>query len=126
MEEILKNINIQLKILGYEIRDTDKTDIEYIANKHISQIKYLCSLDEVQGSLIYLVVDRVCAEFLKNKISIGDEIDINIDSRINSVKIGDISVDFPENASKDEKFSLILEKLERNDFDYSPYSRMRW
>lgn len=125
MEEIINNIKIQLKILGYEIRDSDKTDIEYIANKHVSKIEYLCGLKEIQEPLSYLIVDRVCAEFLKNKITLGEELDIKIDNSINSIKIGDVSVDFPNNSSSEEKLYLILETLERKDFDYSPYSKMR-
>lgn len=125
MKEIIYNIEIQLKILGYEIRDTDICNIEYLMNKHISQIKYLCGIDEINESLSYLIVDRVCAEFLKNKISLGEELDITIENSINSIKIGDVSVDFPNNSSNEEKLSLILERLERNDFDYSPYSKMR-
>ncbi len=124
--EIIDNIEMQLKILGYEIRDTDKSDINYLSNKHISQIKYLCGLDEIQEPLSYLIADRVCAEFLKNKIALGEELDITIDNSVNSIKIGDVSVDFPDNSSGEEKLSLILEKLERNDFDFSPYSKMRW
>lgn len=124
--EIIDNIEMQLKILGYEIRDTDKSYINYLSNKHISQIKYLCGLEEIQESLSYLIVDRVCAEFLKNKITLGEELDIKIDNSINSIKIGDVSVDFPNNSSSEEKLLLILEKLERKDFDYSSYSKMRW
>ena len=73
-----------------------------------------------------MVVDKVCAELLKNKIALGEDIGIAIGSNAKNIKIGDVTVDFPANSSNDEKISLILEKLEKKDFDYSPYAKMRW
>ncbi len=126
MEDILKNIKIELKILGYKLQEDDNNTLEYLINKHTSQIVHICGLKEIQEPLSYVVVDKVCAELLKNKIALGEDIGIAIGSNAKNIKIGDVTVDFPANSSNDEKISLILEKLEKKDFDYSPYAKMRW
>lgn len=126
MEKIMENIEKQLKLIGYEIEHTDIEDINYLIEKNVSQIKYLCAIDEIQEPLYYVIIDKVCAEFLKNKIALGQEIGTEISTNATNIKIGDVSVDFPENSSNEAKMNLILEKLERKDFNYSPYSKMRW
>lgn len=128
MEEILKKVEVQLSILGYKIdnRDKDQNIIEYLINKHSSQIIHICSIEKLTEPLQYILVDRVCADFLKNKIALGEDTGISLSTIATSIKIGDTSIEFPKNSSNEEKINLILEKLERKDFDYSPYAKMGW
>lgn len=126
MEEILKNTKIQLEILGYKIQENEQETLKYLIDKQISQILYICGLEEIIKPLIYVIIDKVCAEFLKNKLAQGQDIGINISDNVKDIKIGDVSVSFAENTTKEEKLNLIIAKMERDDFDYSPYSKMRW
>lgn len=126
MDKIIEIVKSQLKILGYEFKKEDEETINFLVNKHYSQITYICGLEEIVEPLSYVIADKVCADFLKNKIALGEDVGIVIGSAVNSIKVGDVTVDFPENSSNDEKLSIILDKLERKDFDYSPYSKMRW
>ncbi len=123
MEEKVK---LQLKILNYQIKEEDEDIINLLIERHTSQIKYICGLQELIKPLEYIIVDKVCADFLKNKIAFGEDIGTIISTNATSIKIGDVTVDFPENSSNEAKINLILEKLERKDFDYSPFSKMRW
>lgn len=123
MEE---KVELQLKILNYEIKEDDEDIINVLIDKHSSQVMYICSLEELSKPLEYVIVDRVCADFLRNKIAIGEDIGTMISTNATNIKIGDVTVEFPENSSSETKVNLILEKMERKDFDYSPYSKMRW
>lgn len=115
----------ELKMLNYEVKNEDEDKLKEIIEKHSSQIMYICGLEEICRPLEYVIVDRVCAEFLKSKIAIGENIGISV-GNAKSVQIGDVTVDFPDNSSSQEKLELILDNLERKDFDYSPYAKMRW
>lgn len=126
MEEILKNIKMQLKILGYKEQEDEKETLKYLIDKQVSQILHICGLEKIIEPLTYVIVDRVCAEFLKNQIMLGKDIGINISTIATNIKIGDVTIDFPANSSNEAKVNLILERLERKDFDFSPYAKMRW
>ena len=121
-----EKVKLQLKILNYQIKEEDEDIINLLIERHTSQIKYICGLQELIKPLEYIIVDKVCADFLKNKIAFGEDIGTIISTNATSIKIGDVTVDFPENSSNEAKINLILEKLERKDFDYSPFSKMRW
>ncbi len=126
MEEILKSTKMQLEILGYKTQKDEQERLEYLIDKQMSKILYTCGTEEIIKPLMYVITDKVCAEFLKNKLAQGQNIGINITDNVKDIKIGDISVTFPDNTTKEERLNLIITKLERNDFDYSPYSKMRW
>lgn len=121
-----EKVELQLKILNYEIKENDEDIINTLIDKHTSQIKYICGLEELSKPLEYVIVDKVCADFLRNKIAFGEEIGTIISTNATNIKIGDVTIAFPENSSNEAKMNLILEKLERKDFDYSPFSKMRW
>lgn len=123
MEEKVK---LELKKLNYEIKEDEKEIIEELIEKYTVQTMYICGIEEIIKPLEYVITDKVCADFLRTKIALGENIGTNIPTNASSIKIGDISIDFPENSSSEQKMNLILEKLERKNFDYSPYSKMRW
>lgn len=123
MEEKVK---IQLKILNYKIKENDEDIINALIDKHTLQIMYICGLEELTEPLEYVIADKVCADFLRNKIAFGEDIGTIISTNATNIKIGDVTIAFPENSSNEAKINLILEKLERKDFDYSPFSKMRW
>ncbi len=126
MKEILKSVEATLKILGYDIKKEEQDTIVFLIQKHNSKIIYECAIEKIFGPLVYVVSDKVCAEFLKSKIVLGEDIGISIGSNAKDIKIGDISVSFPENSTNEEKINLILSKLEREDFNYAPYRKLRW
>lgn len=125
MKEILKKLDAQMKILGYEKKEADNETLNYLILRYISEIKRICSVEEIEEPLEYVIVDKVCAQFLKGKIALNENIGISVSSA-KRVQIGDVTVDFPDNSSNQEKLELILDKLERKDFDYSPYAKMGW
>ena len=117
---------LQLKILNYKIKEDDESVIKFLIDKYTQQIMYICGLQGLIKPLEYVIVDKVCADFLRTKIALGEDVGTLISTNATSIKMGDVSVNFPENSSKEAKVNLLLEKLERKDFDYSPYSKMRW
>lgn len=123
MEEKVK---LQLKILNYEIKKDDEDIIRALIDEYTTQIMYICGLEQLSKPLEYVIVDKVSADFLRTKIAIGEDIGTMISTNATNIKIGDVTVEFPENSSSETKVNLILEKMERKDFDYSPYSKMRW
>ena len=123
---MLDKIKEELKRLNYEVKEAEESTINNLIDKHSSQIMYICGIEEICNPLKYVIIDKVCADFLKNKIALGEDIGTNISTNATSIKIGDVSINFPENSNSETKVNLILEKLERKDFDYSPYSKMRW
>lgn len=123
---MLDKIKEELKRLNYEVKKDEESIINELIEKHSSQIMYICGLDEICKPLEYVIIDKVCSDFLRTKIALGEDIGTLISTNATSIKIGDVSVNFSEDSSSEAKLNLLLEKLERKDFDYSPYSKMRW
>lgn len=123
---MLDKIKIDLERLNYKVKEKDEGIINELIEKHSSQIMYICGLDEICKPLEYVIIDKVCSDFLRTKIALGEDIGTLISTNATSIKIGDVSVNFPENSSSEAKLNLLLEKLNKKDFDYSPYSKMRW
>lgn len=123
MEE---QVRLQLKILNYDVKEDDVDKIKSLIDKYTSQVLYLCGLEVLLKPLEYVIIDKVCADFLRNKIALGQDIGTSICTNATSIKVGDVTINFPENSSSEQKINVILQELERKDFDYSPYSKMRW
>lgn len=126
MKDILESVKMTLKILGYEVKEEEKEMFEYLIQKYSSKITYECAIEEIFGALVYVVADKVCAEFLKNKIALGEDIGIKIIRHAKDIQIGDTKVTFPEDSTDEEKVNLIISKMEREDFNYAPYRKLRW
>lgn len=126
MKDILESVKMTLKILGYDVKEEEKEIFEYLIQKYSSKIVYDCAIEEIFGALVYVVADKVCAEFLKNKIVLGEDIGINIRMNAKDIQIGDVKVSFPDNSTDEEKLNFIISKLEREDFNYAPYRKLRW
>ena len=108
------------------MKEDEVDKIKSLIDKYTSQVLYLCGLEVLIKPLEYVIIDKVCADFLRNKIALGQDIGTSISTNATSIKVGDVTINFPENSSSEQKINVILQELERKDFDYSPYSKMRW
>lgn len=124
MKDILESAKMTLEILGYHIQESEKQILEYLIQKYSSKIIFECAIEEIFGALVYVVADKACADFLRNKIASEEDLKINIPAK--EIHIGDVKVSFSEGLTNEEKINLIISKLEREDFNYAPYRKLRW
>lgn len=89
-----EEIKERLNSLGYIVTETDDKSIEFSLNKVEHNIKHWCNIDEVPECLKYVVIERVCGEFLLDKISFNQIDDAIVESLVKTTKIGDTEIQY--------------------------------
>ena len=98
--------------LGYAVKEGDAFALGFVFEKCSTTIIHFCNISEVPTDLEKVLVDFVCAEFLRAKKSSGQLSEIELDAIVRSIDTGDTSTEFAVgNVSADEKFYLFLNKL---------------
>ena len=92
-------IKDRLTSLGYIATDADDKSIKFLLNKVEQNIKHWCSIDEVPECLKYVVVERVCGEFLLEKASFNQLDETLVNSLVKSTKIGDTEINYQVGAT---------------------------
>ena len=94
-----------------------------------NHIKNSCNTTSVPDGLLNVAVDMVCGEFLLSKKQTGklqlENIDLN--GAITQIHEGDITVQFANGMSDEEKFDNFLNYLLHNgEGDFVCYRRLKW
>lgn len=123
-DEIVK----RLKSLGYEVvQDKDDFLLEYIFKKVEQDIKNKTNQSEVPDGLHYVLIERICGEFLNGLYSTNLLSETQIDSVVASIKEGDTQVSFDVNSSPQAIFKAYISRMTNygND-DFAKYRKFVW
>ena len=93
------DVKERLSMLGYVVTDTDDKSIELLLKKVEQYILHWCHINEVPDCLQYVVVERVCGEFLLEKASFNQLDETLVNSLVKSTKIGDTEINYQVGAT---------------------------
>ncbi len=88
--DYLLDIKLRLKSLGYEVTEVDDFSLEYNQDEAIEYVKHFCNIDEIPACLKYVVIDRACGGFLKEKQAIGE---YSLEIIPTKMQIGDTTIE---------------------------------
>lgn len=118
----------RLKSLSYTIvKEKDDIILKYTLDKIEQSIMSTTNLSAVPDELHFVVVERVCGEFLtvmKNTNQLADE---DIETIVKSIREGDTTITFDENSSPQAKYDALMYKLSiYGEDEILSYRKMRW
>ena len=96
LKEEIKN---RLTSVGYSTTNADDKSIEFHVKKVEQYIEHWCNIDEVPDCLKYVVIERVCGEFLLEKASFNQLDETLVDTLVKSTKIGDTEINYQVGAT---------------------------
>lgn len=99
MTTLKSDIKERLTSLGYTNTDTDDKSIEFLIEKVEHGILHWCNIDEVPECLKFVVIERVCGEFLLGKASFNQLDESLVESLVKTTKIGDTEIQYQVGAT---------------------------
>lgn len=96
---LIAEIKDRLTSLGYTVTDADDKSIKFQLSKVEQYIKHWCNIDEVPECLNYVVIERVCGEFLLEKASFNQLDESLVESLVKTTKIGDTEIQYQVGAT---------------------------
>ena len=96
---LIQEIKERLGSFGYPVTESDDKSIEFQINKVEQYIKHWCNIDEVPECLKYVVIERVCGEFLLEKASFNQLDESLVSSLVKTTKIGDTEIQYQVGAT---------------------------
>ena len=96
---LTEEIKDRLTSLGYSAANADDKSIKFQIKKVEQYILHWCNIDEVPDCLKYVVIERVCGEFLLEKASFNQLDETLVDSLVKSTKIGDTEINYQVGAT---------------------------
>ena len=96
---LTEEIKNRLTSLGYTITDVDDKSIKFHIEKVEHYILHWCSIDEIPSCLKYVVIERVCGEFLLEKASFNQLDDSIVSTLVKSTKLGDTEINYQVGAT---------------------------
>ena len=93
-------IKDRLGSLGYNsFVTTDDKAISYLIGKVETNIKHWCNIDDIPECLEYVVIERVCGEFLLDKASFNQLDETLVETLVKSTKLGDTEINYQVGAT---------------------------
>lgn len=96
---LIAEIKERLTSLGYSATDSDDVSIKFLLSKVEQHILHWCNIDEIPECLKFVVIERVCGEFLLDKASFNQLDETMVQTLVKSTKEGDTQVDFQVGAT---------------------------
>ena len=127
-EELRNEIVKRLESLGYTVvQDKDDFILEYIFKKVEQDIKNKTNQSEVPEGLHYVLIERICGEFLNGLKASSLLTEDEIDSVVASIKEGDTQVSFDVKSSPEAIFKAYISYMMTygND-DFAKYRKFVW
>ena len=124
-EAVLK----RLVSFGYKPKEDDSWLICFAMQKVENHIKNSCNTTSVPIGLFDVAVDMVCGEFLLGKKQTGklELADLDLNGAITSIHEGDVTVQFANGSSDEDKFNSFLNYLLHNgEGDFVCYRKLKW
>ena len=128
-ESFYESVLKRLVSFGYNLEEDDAWVICFAMQKVESHINNSCNTTSVPVGLYNIAVDMVCGEFLFAKKQTGKlELEhLDLDGVIESIKEGDVTIQFASGASDEEKFNSFLNYLLHNrEGDFVCYRKLKW
>lgn len=93
-------IKDRLESLGYKsLVDSDDKTVSYLIGKVEANIKHWCNIDDIPECLEYVVIERVCGEFLLDKASFNQLDETLVETLVKSTKLGDTEINYQVGAT---------------------------
>lgn len=123
-DEVIK----RLESLNYKVNeDRDSFILKFIIDKVEQEIKNKTNQSEVPIGLHFVLVERVCGEFLKSLRASGMLSAEQIGSIVASIKVGDTNTSFDVNSSPQAKFDAYISYLSNyGTDDFAKFRRFVW
>lgn len=126
-EQFVELVVDRIESFRYVLKEGDSFIIYFNIQKVINNIRNTCNTTSIPDGLIYVAVDMVCGEFLFNKKqtnSLGDEFDL--DSALETVKLGDANVSFT-GSTDEQKLNMLIDHLvNTGKGELICYRRIKW
>ena len=119
----------RLVSLGYTPTDEDTWVIAFNIQKTVNHVLNQINHKTIPEGLVETVVDMICGEFLNSKFLSGqlDLPSLDLDGMVQSVKLGDTSVNFSAGESDETKLKGLLSWLiHGKEGDLICYRKMQW
>lgn len=122
--ELIEEVIHRLESLNYEVKkEKDEFLLKFVIKKVEQDIKNKTNQSEVPDELRFVLIERVCGEFLYSLRGSNMLTNNQIDAIISSVKEGDTSVSFDVSSSPEAKFDILVSYL--RNYGYSEILRYR-
>lgn len=124
-EAVLK----RLVSFGYDLKEDDSWVICFVVQKVENHIKNSCNTTSVPDGLFNVAVDMVCGEFLFTKKQTGtlELADLDLNGAITQIHEGDVTVQFANGSSDEDKFNSFVNYLMHNgEGDLVCYRKLKW
>ena len=124
-EAVLK----RLVSFGYDLKEDDGLGMCFAMQKVENHIKNSCNTTGIPVELFGAAVDMVCGEFLFTKKQTGtlELADLDLNGAITSIHEGDVTVQFANGSSDEDKFNSFLNYLLHNgEGDFVCYRKLKW
>ena len=112
-EPFFTSVLKRLVSFSYFLKEDDSWAICFAIQKVENHIKNSCNTTSVPDELFNAAVDQVCGEFLFTKKQTGQLkiAELNLNGVITSIHEGDVTVQFANGTSDEEKFNQLLNYL---------------
>lgn len=125
--EDLQAITERLKTIGYNASESDEMAIMFTGGTVKAHIINQINGDTIPDGLYHAFIDMVCGEFLNAKFNGNTLPDFDIDSAIQSISMGDVSVSYNANMSVSGKFKVLIDTLiSGGEGDLVCYRKLKW
>ena len=128
-ESFVESVLKRLVSFGYNLKEDDSFVICFAIQKVENHIKNSCNTNTVPDGLLNVAVDMVCGEVLFTKKQTGklELTDLDLDGAITSIKEGDVTVQFANGSSDEDKFNSFLDYLlHHGEGDFVCYRKLKW
>ncbi len=111
-EPLKKDITERLESLNYKVdNEKDEFILKFLTDKVEQEIINRTNQSEVPDELRFVLIERVCGEFLYSLRGSNMLSDNQIDTIVSSISEGDTSVSYDVSSSPEAKFDLLITHL---------------
>lgn len=109
--EFKEGVINRLDSFGVKTDLNDSYMIGFIVNKVEGHIKNICNVSDIPNRLKIIAVDMATGEFLMTKKATGQLENFDLESAVNSIKIGDTSTTFEKGISVEQRLDMFIDHL---------------
>lgn len=119
---MLDDVKQRLESLGFTVTEADEWVLQFCCDKVTNHILNSCNLAVVPDGLREIAVDLACGEYLGGKLNAGQ---LEYETAVKNIKLGDTSVDF-DGASDADLIKSLINDLKGREIDFAAYRAIKW
>lgn len=129
---MLDMVKARLQSFGYEIKDGDKTILNFCIQKVESSIKNDCNVSSIPDGLVCIAVDMAVGEFLTAKKTFSPDsiAGLDLDYAVKQIQTGDTNTVFAtgegSQTAEQRLTAFISYLLTYGKSEFACYRRIRW